>query len=476
MTNSSILLKSEEPSCIEEKHESGVYAFKVIRLNPEVTKANFTCSLIYSMMSILCAASATGLSPLILLDPNYYNISQDHIGTLNSLILIIQSVVKIATAVPYGYFADKFGRRKVIVIGAVSFLIGAAIIPMQKTVFPGFIIATVLIANSSAAFSSVPLLADYVADESRGKASAMTGAIIFVTSMIFYVFMQLFLSVGYSLGVVLYIFTVAGFVGILLNNLGLQKGLFHLKGQQDKPKEAEAPFFERMGEAMRIFKANDWLKLSVVLQILGSSDFGIIMSFISLYVKSLFTDGTPVTDQNAIVGRLSMLSVVMMMFSNFGAGYILDKKNMIFQPSLFALLGGAVSLLLIAISTTPSALTLYLGCILFGFTVPGLFPITSLLNTRYFPVDKRGVMSGFCSIISNIAYFLIAGGGGLLYDNWERNGPFLFCAGLLVLAALMVLILYFKVKKTEETAVDKTKASQQSDSEATAGEELRTNF
>jgi len=445
-------MSSEDLSCAKEESEAGVYAFKIIRLNQGVTERNFICSLVFSMMSILCTASATGLSPLILLDPEYYNVSQDHIGTLNSIILIVQSVVKMAAVIPYGHLSDKIGRRKVIVIGAISYIIGVIIVPIQTTIFPGFIVANILIANSAAALASVPLLADYIADESRGKASAISGVIIFMTSMIYFAFWQLFTYLGFSLGACYLIFGIGGFSGLLINNFGLQGGTFHLRVQKSEAQPqgtTEPPFFDRMKEAFYIFKENGWLKISLVLQILGSSDFGVLMSFIALFIKSLFPIGTPTADQTLAVGKLQMLTVVMMMVSNVACGYLLDKKNLIIPPCLVALGGGAFALVLISIATTPTALTLYLGCILFGLTVPGLFPITSLLNIRNYPADKRGVMNGFSQLVCNVSHLAIAGGGGLLYDNWQRNAPFLICAALLVLAVVLVLIIYSGMKNEE---------------------------
>ncbi len=470
-TTTALLNPEDNASYVSTEEKPPVYAFKSIRLMPGATKTNFVCCMLFSVIMVFSMAGAGNLQLLILLDKDYYNIPQDHMGTLNSLILVIQSVVKMATVVFYGYLADKLGRRTAIFLAAVSFLISCFLVPTQKTFFPGFTIPTVLAANAYAAYASVPLLADYVADESKGTASAIFAVVVCLSALLSNIFMKVLFYANVPLGMCYYIVGASVFFMLLLNNLGLQKGTFHLQFQKSvvgSATEPEKPFMEKMKEAIKIFRGNSWLKMSLTLQIFGSSDFAIFMSFISLYIKSLFSDDTPVVDQNTTVNNFQSMILLMMMASNGFCAYMIDKKNKIIQPCLLALGGGAASLVLLALSFKPTAVTLYVGSVLFGLTLPGLNTITTLLNLRNFPADKRGLMNGFCQLVSNTSYFIIAGGGGLLYDNWRRNGPFVICAGLLVLAAFIVLFIYSGIPKTVK------KDSVTSDKEAQIVDESKT--
>ncbi len=435
----------------EENHPP-VFVFKTIRLNPGVTQTNFFCSLLFSVISAFGIGGTAGLQLMILLDPDYYNVSQDNAGSINSMILIVQSLVGMATGIPYGHLVDTIGRKMLVIIGAISFLIGCLLLPSQTSVFPGFILAFILITNGSAAFSSLPLMADYVAEESRGKAFAIAGTILSFAILIPNLLVKGLLYADVSLGVCYYIFGIITFVGLLINNLGLRKGTYRLEKPENTQKTPQHPsdqsFLDRMKEAYEIFKGNNWLKISIVLQALAGSDFMILMSFLALYVKSLYPDDVSATEGNTAVNNLQTLTTIMMMISMPFFGYILDKKNIFLQLCLLSLSGGIISLIFFSLTTQPSSFTLYLGALIFGSTLPGLGTILNLITFKHYPAEKRGIMVGFAQLVTNCSYFILAIGGGILYDHW-RTGPFVISAGLLALTIVIVLILFKRIPSEE---------------------------
>jgi len=343
-----------------------------------------------------------------------------------------------------------------ILFGALNFLIGCLLVPVLTTLFPGFIFAKALAANSAAAFATIPLLADYVADESKGKAAAFLAISIGLAALISNLFVKALLYLEISLGMCYVITGIVVFVALCLNNLGL-KGGHYINTHRDSTllegsnnQEQQISIIQNMKEAIKIFKSNGWLKISLVLEMLGSSDFMVFFTFITIYVKALFPEGTPENEQNIVVNNLQTLVIFPMFFCNLIYGYLLDKKNMALQISLFGMIGGAASFILIACSHNPKIWTLSLGCLVFGGTLPGLFVVTNYLGIKNYPAEKRGIMIGLAGLVGFTGYFIIATGGGLLFDYWQKNGPFVVCTALLGLAAILIVIIYVRMNRKSE--------------------------
>lgn len=430
------LLFKEEPK----------YVLKFIRLNPGISTTNFVCCMIYYMITIFSMATPGLLQPLILLDKNYYNISQDNAGTVTSLVLIIQLAVKIIVAVPYGHLADKVGRKPVIVFSAINYLVSCFLVPFQSSIFPGFILAKAIFSNACTGLSAIPLLADYISDESKGKAVGFTAMLLGLAALISNLFLKALFYAGVSLGTCYIINGSIVFAVLLLTCLGLKGGkYYHGNTHADLPEEQRPSIRENLRSAVEIFKQNGWLLVALVLQVLGSSDFMVFFTFMTLYIKSLFAATTDDETENIVVNNLQTVVLVTSFVCNVFYGYFLDKKNKVVGMSIFALLGGASAFVFLASAHDPYAWNLVVGAIVLGATIPGLFVISTYLGIKNFPADKRGIMLSLMGIAGYFGYFILTSGGGFLYDHWRKDGPFIVCIIILVVASMMVLIIKKKV-------------------------------
>lgn len=425
-----------------EEPEKSVIVLNLIKLNPGISKLNFWCCVFHYMSMIFCLVAVGVLQPLILLDKDYYNVQQNEAGSITSLILVVQLVVKIIVSVPYGHYADKFGRKTAILYGAVNYLASCLLVPAQVSIFPGLVLTKILFANSTAALHAVPLIADYIADESKGKASGFLALGIGIAAMISNIFLKILFYSNASLGSCYVIMGIIGSTFMCINTFGIKDVINNNK----KPTEQHNNFdFNELKknilEAYTIFKANGWLLISLVLQILGSADFMVFFTFLTLYVKSMYSEADNAI-ANIAVSNLQSLVMIPMFFSTLLYGYLMDRKGQALLLSYIALGGGTLSFILITISVNPYDKLIKIGSVLLGSTLPGLFVITNFLNIRNFPEDKRGIMIGFTGMIGNIGHFIIASGGGLLYDYWRKDGPFIVCAGLLIVAMILVTKIY----------------------------------
>jgi len=423
------------------KESESVTVFNFIKLNPGLSKQNFYCLIIHHVLLVLSISIPGAIQPLIILNPEYYNVPQEKAGKIHSIVLIVQLVVKLCVSIPYGHLVDRLGRKFMIHYGALSFLVGCLIISSQTSIFPGFIFGQFFITNATSALFSVPLSADYIADESKGKASAFLFMFFGFGGLAGNLIVKALFHLEISLGKCYVIIGLASCGAFFLNTLGLKSHYKHLIVHGNTAESRES-LINKIKEAMQIFKSNGWLKILLVVQILGSSDFHVFFSLFAVFTKSLFPKDVDEHTQNLVVNNIQTFVSIPMILANIVYGSFLDKKHMIIKILVFALGGGSVSFLFIAFSKDPYAWTIKFGAILLGSTLPGLFTISSYLGIKNYPPDKRGLMSGISGIMGTIGYFVLATTSGVLYDSWRKDGPFLICSGLLIVAIILVIKIY----------------------------------
>ncbi|MCG8312298.1 MAG: MFS transporter [Pseudomonadales bacterium] len=82
--------------------------------------------------------------------------------------------------VPFGLCSDRFGRKPVIVVGLLIFLLGSIIAALSESIY-GVIIGRAMQGAGAIASAVMALLADLTRDDNRTKAMAMVGASIGVS-------------------------------------------------------------------------------------------------------------------------------------------------------------------------------------------------------------------------------------------------------------------------------------------------------
>lgn len=398
------------------------------------------------MIMVFGFGCADALQPLILVNSDYYKVPKDNSGTVMSNMLFVQLGTKIIVSILYGYFIDKFGRKIMIYYGALNLVAGFLLAPVFTSVFPGLVLAKVLISNGGSALSIIPLTADYTHSESRGKAAGINIALTAVGAFLSNIFLKVLFYQKYSLGQCYFISGILVFVLFALNTLALKGGKYYLtQGQAAKGVHKSASnFFTEFEEAIAAFFKDAWLMIALVLRIVGNADFFIAFTILSLFVKSLFPPGVPENEENITLNNLQSFVFLPALVCDFIYGHYIDKTNKVIGMSLLSLGMGAVAFSLTSLATSPYDFELYLSTILIGMSVPGVYVVSTYLSIKHFPEEKRGVMMGVLNLMGYLGYVIIASGGGYLFDHWTKNAPFILYAALLTIAFVFVLWIYVK--------------------------------
>lgn len=108
-------------------------------------------------------------------------------ATLVGMAIGIYGVTQACFQIPFGMASDRFGRKRIIVIGLLLFALGAIIAAMSTTVM-GILIGRAVQGSGAISAAVTALLADSTREQHRTKAMAMVGASIglsFAISLVF---------------------------------------------------------------------------------------------------------------------------------------------------------------------------------------------------------------------------------------------------------------------------------------------------
>lgn len=384
------------------------------------------------------------LQPFILLDKDYYDVNQDSIGSITSLCITVQLIIRFLVAAPYGRCSGNFGRKTIVLCGAASYLLGCIVIALQKNVFPGFILGQILLANGTAILSIIPF-PDHQS-RTEGKASALSETFVGSSGLLACLIVKFLFLVNLPLG---YSYIAIGAIvsfAFIINSFGLgeQTPIDDSSFRMSHSNLDAGGINEEIKGAINTLKTNGWVLIAFVIQILGSANFFVFFTYMALYIISLFPAVAGNTSASAKVSNLQIIALSVSLLSNIGYGVLLEKKNkgITMAVTLFALGGGAFSFVLMVISKNYADWSLTISAVLMGVSLPGLFVIASYLGIKNFPPIQRKVMIAFTGLFGHVTYFVVAVGGGLLYDYWRKDGLFVVCTAILGFGFVSVITIY----------------------------------
>jgi len=344
----------------------------------------------------------------------------DYTPLLAGIALGIYGLTQSLLQIPFGILSDKFGRKPIIAIGLVIFVLGSLLAASSESIY-GIIIGRALQGAGAIAAALMALAADLSREEHRLKMMSFIGVSIgfaFALAMVLGPFLNQFIGVS-GLFVVM---AVLGVVAIII--------LFALV--PDPGRSA----FHRDTQAMP----------TLVSQVITDSqllrlDFGIFMLHTVLMASYM---AVPHLLQNQADFHLDehwklylpvfLLSVVFMI------PFIIKAEKKRRMKQVFV---GAIGTLMLA------ELGLFVGgnsVWQIGFVLVVYFTAFNLLEAslpslvaKMSPGDRKGTAMGVYSSSQFMGAFAGGGLGGYCYQHWGSEGVFLACATGLMIWLLLAI-------------------------------------
>ena len=324
--------------------------------------------------------------------------------------------------IPFGYLSDRFGRKPILIIGLLIFLIGSVVAANASNII-FVVIGRALQGGGAISAVLMAFLADSISEDNRAKANAFVGFQIGVAFMLSLIIGPLITSrIGLS-----GLFWVIGLLSIIAM-------LIVLSLEHSKPINYYRLSFGAFRETLsRELIALDFSVFS--LHLILASGF-IVMPLLIM--------------ENQIVSMIDnwqlYLPAVLLSFIGMIPLIIISEKfkktKYMLLLSIFLLIISQIIFYISNLNFSVFLINLTIFFVAFN-TVEAILP--SLLS-KTASASKRGLAMGIFSTSQFLGTFIGGAIGGLIYDIYDLNSVFLFTIFVAIIWWFMVLFSPLKTK------------------------------
>jgi MFS family permease len=344
-----------------------------------------------------------------------------------------------------GILADKIGRKTIVLIGFVLLAIGYTLFPFANNL-PQVFAFHAIAATGNAFITGMmsTIIADYVFDKDRGKASALQGILIGLTipvvGLVLKPMPKYFQNAGYgeiTAGTYSY-FVVAG--------LALTVAVVLYLGLKDvvrPPKEEQKSFGNLVKEGISAGK-DPGILLSYISAFVSRGDLVVVGTFLTIWVSNYGRDVVGLDSATAAqkAGGVLAAAAVGYLIAAPIAGFLTDKLNRVNALMIAALVGfiGYSSAIFV---TNPLGSGMFLVVNL--FSVAQIFGVitSQVLVSQQAPKEIRGSVIGVFGLFGSVCQIIMGIVGGYLFRHVSPASPFVV-VGLMNLALFVAAIILKK--------------------------------
>ena len=324
--------------------------------------------------------------------------------------------------IPFGYLSDRFGRKPILIIGLLIFLIGSIIAATASNII-FVVIGRALQGGGAISAVLMAFLADSISEDNRAKANAF---------------------VGFQIGAAFMLSLIIG--PIVTSRIGLS-GLFWVIGLLSIIAMLIVVSLEH-SRPINYYRLSFGAFKETLSRELIAVDFSVFS--LHLILASGFIVMPLLIMENQIVSMINnwqlYLPAVLLSFIGMIPLIIISEKfkktKYILLLSVFLLIISQIIFYISNLNFSVFLITLTIFFVAFN-TVEAILP--SLLS-KTASASKRGLAMGIFSTSQFLGTFIGGVIGGLIYDIYDLNSVFLFTIFVAIIWWLMVLFSPLKTK------------------------------
>jgi MFS family permease len=324
--------------------------------------------------------------------------------------------------IPFGYLSDRFGRKPILLVGLIVFLLGSILAANTSNIII-VVIGRALQGGGAISAVLMAFLADSVSEENRAKANAFVGFQIGVAFMLSLLIGPL-ISSRIGLSGLFWVIALLSLIAMLI-----VLSLKHTKS---------ITYYKLSFEAFKETFTKELLAL----------DFSIFS--LHLILAAGFIVMPLLIMENQIVSMIDnwqlYLPAVLLSFLGMIPLIVISEKfkktKYILLISILLLIASQIIFFRLNLNFKVFLITLTIFFVAFN-TVEALLP--SLLS-RTASSSKRGLAMGIFSTSQFLGTFMGGAIGGFIYDIYDLNSVFLFTIFVAIIWWLLILFLPLKSK------------------------------
>lgn len=409
--------------------------FGPILLSPGINPGNASSYFTAAMIGICMVLFINMVQPYILTE--HLAIAVHEQGRLSGLLGGFGELTVLILVLPFGWIADRAGRRPVFISGFLLMALGIALYPLAQSSSELFAFRFIYAVGAAGyAVGLLAISADYPDNKSRGKWAGLLAIVqglmaSLVAGPVLAKLPQWFAEAGAdALSAGRYAFWLIAALGILsavLLRLGLKAGAGHVEEQSN--------FRDVIATGVKAAREKPTIALSYAGAFATRGDFAIITTFLMLWITQAGVASGMSTGE--ALGRAGMLFGISQLAATLWApimGPLLDRINRVTGVAI-AMGIASVAYLHIGLVTDPLGTHMLVAVIFLGIAEMSTIMSGQVLLTQEAPEQSRGRIVGLFSAFGSAGMLVSLTLGGVLFDQWMQAGPFVFmgCINLLVL-------------------------------------------
>ena len=424
-------------------------SFLGIKLNGGVLTGHMLSFYLACYAAIMLATFVPQTQPFLLdqvlgMDASKQGVASGNLNFWGEIVIII-------TVGLWGSLSDRIGRQAVSALGFALIAGGIALYGVARDL-PGLYLARGIYSAGIAAVSTmlITLMADYVSNASRGKATGLLGVMNGLGAMTAALFLLKLPAIFQSQGLsaeqsAVYTYGIMGVVTLIVAvvmYLGLKKG----RGLHS---EEHVPIMKQLREGMEQAK-RPLIALAYASSFVARGNLAVVGTFFTLWASVYGTQELGMSSAEAVSkgGAVVAISYAASLFSAPVFGIMTDRLNRTTALAV-TLAIGAVGYGSTIFVEDPFSIGTIACLILIGFAEVGCIITSGVLIAEQAPDRLRGSVVGLFTLSGAIGILIASVVGGFLFDHWLKTGPFVFFGAISALVCAWAVALRMRSTPAE---------------------------